>query len=49
LYGLIVRDLTNIDYLAQKDALASFEDDGVTMADRFVEIRDRYDKALANQ
>jgi pyruvate-ferredoxin/flavodoxin oxidoreductase len=41
--------VTNIDYLAQKDALASFEEDDVTMADRFVEIRDRYDKALANQ
>ena len=41
--------VTNLDYLAQKEALASFEEDGVTMADRFVEIRERFDKALANQ
>ena len=41
--------VTNIDYLAQKEALASFEEDGVPMVDRFVEIRDRFDKALANQ
>jgi len=41
--------VTNIDYLAQKEALASFDEDGVAMADRFVEIRDRFDKALANQ
>jgi pyruvate-ferredoxin/flavodoxin oxidoreductase len=41
--------VVNVDYLAQKDALASFEDDGVTMADRFIEIRERFDKALANQ
>ena len=41
--------VTNIDYLAQKEAIASFDEDGVAMADRFVEIRDRFDKALANQ
>jgi pyruvate-ferredoxin/flavodoxin oxidoreductase len=41
--------VTNIDYLAQKEALASFEEDSVPMADRFIEIRDRFDKALANQ
>jgi len=41
--------VTNLDYLAQKEALASFEEDAVPMADRFVEIRERFDKALANQ
>jgi pyruvate-ferredoxin/flavodoxin oxidoreductase len=41
--------VTNKDYLAQKEALASFEEDGVTRADRFIEIRERFDKALANQ
>jgi pyruvate-ferredoxin/flavodoxin oxidoreductase len=41
--------VTNLDYLAQKEALASFDEDEVPMADRFVEIRERFDKALANQ
>ena len=41
--------VTNIDYLAQTEALASYEEDAVTMADRFIEIRERFDKALANQ
>lgn len=36
----------NIDYLAQKEALASFDEDGVAMADRFTEIRRRFDDAL---
>ncbi len=40
--------VTNIDYLAQKEALESFDADGVAMADRFVEIRERFDKVLAN-
>jgi pyruvate-ferredoxin/flavodoxin oxidoreductase len=40
--------VTNIDYLAQKEALASFDEDEIAMADRFVEIRSRFDKALAN-
>jgi pyruvate-ferredoxin/flavodoxin oxidoreductase len=37
----------NIDYVAQKEALASFDEDGVPMADRFTEIRNRFDKALS--
>jgi len=37
----------NVDYLAQKLALESFDEDGVPMAERFVEIRERFDKALA--
>jgi len=37
----------NIDYIAQKEALASFEEDEVPHADRFVEIRKRFDEALA--
>jgi len=36
----------NIDYIAQKEALASFDEDGVTMADRFTEIRKRFDEAM---
>ncbi len=40
--------ITNIDYLAQKEALESFDTDGVSMASRFIEIRERFDKALAN-
>jgi pyruvate-ferredoxin/flavodoxin oxidoreductase len=36
----------NIDYIAQKQALASFDEDGVAMADRFVEIRKRFDEAF---
>jgi hypothetical protein len=36
----------NIDYLAQKEALGSFDEDGVPMADRFVEIRKRFDAAM---
>ena len=36
----------NIDYIAQKEALASFDEDGVPMADRFTEIRTRFDEAL---
>jgi len=36
----------NLDYIAQKQALESFDDDGVAMADRFVEIRRRFDEAL---
>ena len=39
----------NIDYLAQKEALASFDEDGVAMADRFTEIRRRFDEAFTNQ
>ncbi|MCL1593752.1 MAG: 2-oxoacid:acceptor oxidoreductase family protein [Actinomycetia bacterium] len=38
--------VTNIDYLAQKQALEAFDEDGVTMADRFGAIRERFDKAL---
>ncbi|MCL1598864.1 MAG: 2-oxoacid:acceptor oxidoreductase family protein [Actinomycetia bacterium] len=38
--------VTNIDYLAQKEALDSYDADGVAMANRFVEIRERFDKAL---
>jgi pyruvate-ferredoxin/flavodoxin oxidoreductase len=41
--------VTNIDYLAQTEALASYEEDAVPMVDRFIEIRERFDKALANQ
>jgi pyruvate-ferredoxin/flavodoxin oxidoreductase len=41
--------VTNLDYLAQKEALTSFDEDQVPMADRFVEIRERFDKAFANQ
>ena len=37
----------NIDYIAQKEALASFDDDAIPMADRFTEIRKRFDKAVA--
>lgn len=37
----------SIDYAAQKEALASFDEDGVAMADRFTEIRKRFDAALA--
>ena len=37
----------NIDYIAQKEALASFEEDEVAVADRFPEIRRRFDEALA--
>ena len=37
----------NIDYGAQKEALASFDEDGVPMADRFTEIRKRFDEAVA--
>jgi pyruvate-ferredoxin/flavodoxin oxidoreductase len=36
----------NLDYAAQKEALASFEEDGVAMADRFTEIRKRFDNAF---
>jgi pyruvate-ferredoxin/flavodoxin oxidoreductase len=36
----------NIDYVAQKEALASFDEDDVAMADRFTEIRKRFDEAL---
>ncbi|GMQ92799.1 MAG: hypothetical protein BMS9Abin12_0276 [Acidimicrobiia bacterium] len=35
----------NLDYLAQKEALTSFDEDGVAMVDRFVEIRKRFDEA----
>ncbi len=38
--------VTNVDYLAQTKALESFDEDGVAMADRFIEIRERFDKAL---
>ncbi len=37
---------TNIDYEAQKKALASFDEDEVPMVDRVPEIRTRFDKAL---
>lgn len=40
--------VTNIDYLAQKQALASFEEDDVAMENRFEEIRDRVEKALVD-
>ncbi len=40
--------VTNIDYLAQKQALDSFDEDQVPMENRFVEIRDRVDKALVD-
>ena len=36
----------NLDYAAQKEALASFDEDGVPMANRFVEIRRRFDEAF---
>jgi pyruvate-ferredoxin/flavodoxin oxidoreductase len=36
----------NLDYIAQRKALASFEEDGVPMAERFVEIRKRFDEAF---
>ncbi len=39
--------VTNIDYLAQNEALASFEEDEVPMSERFTGIRSRFDKALA--
>lgn len=39
--------IENIDYLAQKDALASFDEDNVPMSDRFGEMRSRFDAALA--
>ncbi len=39
--------VANIDYLAQREALESFDADDVPMADRFIEIRERFDKALA--
>ncbi|MEN8041598.1 MAG: 2-oxoacid:acceptor oxidoreductase family protein, partial [Actinomycetota bacterium] len=32
----------SIDYVAQKEALASFDEDGVAMADRFAEMRKRF-------
>ncbi len=38
--------ITNIDYEAQKTALASFDEDEVPSADRFAEIRRRFDTAL---
>jgi pyruvate-ferredoxin/flavodoxin oxidoreductase len=41
--------VTNVDYLAQTEALSSFDEDAVPMADRFIEVRERFDKALANQ
>jgi len=40
--------VTNIDYLAQKQALAAFDEDGITMSDRFGAIRERFDKALVD-
>ena len=40
--------VANLDYLAQREALASFDEDGVPMANRFVEIGERVEKALAN-
>jgi pyruvate-ferredoxin/flavodoxin oxidoreductase len=39
--------IENIDYLAQKEALASMDADEVPLAERFVEIRRRFDAALA--
>jgi pyruvate-ferredoxin/flavodoxin oxidoreductase len=39
--------VTNIDYLAQKAALTSFEEDDVPMSDRIPRIRERFDKELA--
>jgi len=39
--------ITNIDYLAQNEALASFQEDEVPMSDRFAGIRARFDTALA--
>ncbi|MEZ5175450.1 MAG: 2-oxoacid:acceptor oxidoreductase family protein [Acidimicrobiia bacterium] len=39
--------VTNTDYEAQKRALASFDDDAVPLANRFTEIRVRFDRELA--
>jgi len=39
--------IDNVDYVAQKQALESFDEDGVSMADRIPEIRRRFDEALA--
>ena len=39
--------VTNIDYLAQNAALATFEEDEVPMSDRIPSIRERFDKELA--
>ena len=38
--------IENLDYIAQKEALVSFEEDGVPMADRITEIRRRFDEAF---
>ncbi|MCZ7533893.1 MAG: 2-oxoacid:acceptor oxidoreductase family protein [Acidimicrobiia bacterium] len=38
--------ITNVDYEAQKVALASFDEDDVPFDDRFTEIRKRFDAAL---
>ncbi|MFV2001027.1 MAG: 2-oxoacid:acceptor oxidoreductase family protein, partial [Acidimicrobiia bacterium] len=40
--------VTNIDYVAQRQALEAFDEDGITMSDRFGAIRERFDKALVD-